>query len=120
MHQGYREDNNTYNRTKYDVPIQTGTDQIPSGNLIVANSSYYKPLKLGTAFDITYPILYANSYIAANSGGTDNYLAISFAITNTQNINLTMYEPVFIKGTLDGVIFTPISTTPLTQTIPTV
>ena len=117
MHRGYRSD--TYNKTKYEPLIQSGSDGINKDNLIVANSNgYYQNLKSGAAFNITYPILYANSSIGSNSGGDDNYLAISFIVTSTQNISLVTFKPVFIKGTLNGVIFTPISTAPLTQSIP--
>ena len=76
-------------------------------------------MKAGTAFDVTYPILYAASDINASATGTNNYIIIPFAVTITQSITLTAYKPVFIKGSLSGTTFTPISTDPLTQTIPT-
>ena len=47
------------------------------------------------------------------------YEEVNLTITITQAITLTAYKPVFIQGTLSGNIFAPISTTPLTQTLPT-
>ena len=52
----------------------------------------------------------------------DEVLQIPYIFVNAtkiQSITLTAYKPVYIKGKLSGVLFTPISTTPLTQTIPT-
>ena len=112
-------DSNTYDRIRYNQAIQCGTTAIVAKNIIVGESSGYKHLKAGTAFDLTYPILYAESAISASATGTGNYLAIAFTVTTTQSITLTAYKPVYIKGTISGKMFTPVSTTPLTQTEPT-
>lgn len=112
-------DSNTMDRIRYQQNIKCGTTAIVAGNIIVGNAGVYNHLKAGTAFDITYPILYANTAITASGTGTDNYLVRAFTVTTTQSITLTSYKPVFIKGSLNGTIFTPINTTPLTQTIPT-
>ena len=93
-----------------------------AGNIIVAganNAGTYTHLKLGNAFDTSYPILYAGSAISANSTGTNNYLIIPMGLTTTQSGTYTAYKSVYIKGTLSGTTFTPVSTAPLTQTIPT-
>lgn len=108
----------TYDRTKYNQPIKAGTTAIVGGNLIVGKDGTYTHLKLGSAFDVNYPILYADSSISASSTGTNNYLAIPFTVTTTQSITLTAYKPVYIKGTLSGSLFTPVSTAPLTQSVP--
>jgi len=110
---------NTYDRTRYQQPIKCGGAAIVAGNIIVGSGGVYKHLKAGTAFDITYQILYAGSAIAANATGTNNYVTIGFTVTTTQSITLTAYKPVYIKGKLSGTSFTPVSTAPLTQTIPT-
>ena len=110
---------NTYDRNKYVGAIKCGTTAIVAGNIIVGKDGVFHHLKDGTAFDITYPILYANSAIAANATGTDNYDIIHFTKTTTQSGNITAYLPVYIQGTLSGTTFTPVSTTPLTQTVPT-
>lgn len=112
-------DNDTYDRTKYLKNIKCGSTAIVGGNIIVGKDGLYSHLKLGNAFDITYPILYASSGIAASGTGTNNFLALPFTLTTTQSITLTAFKPVFIKGSLSGTIFTPVSTTPLTQTVPT-
>lgn len=112
-------DNDTQDRTRFAQAIKCGTNAIVAGNIIVGKDGVYSHLKLGNAFDITYPILYAVSSISASSTGTNSYLVIPLTITTTQSITLTAYKPVYIKGNLSGTIFTPISTTPLTQTVPT-
>ena len=94
---------------------------ITGGNLIVGTDAGYKHLKLGTAFDIRYPIMYAGSNISAGGTGTNNYIFhYAIGIATTQSITLTPYLPVYIKGSLDGTSFTPASTAPLTVDVPTV
>lgn len=110
---------NTYDRTRYVGTIKAGSTAIVAGNIIVAKDGTYTHLKLGNVFDVSYPILYASSPISVSSTGSNNYLIIPFAVTTTQNITLTPYKPVYIKGKLSGTLFTPVSTTPLTQTVPT-
>jgi len=66
--------------------------------------------------------MYASSAINANTtytGGWCGYLSIPFTITTTQSLTMTVGDSVYIKGTLSGNNFTPVSTTPLTQTVPT-
>ena len=111
-------DSNTYDRIRYNSPIKAAS-AITSGNIIVGNASGYHHLKTGGAFDIGYPILYSSSAIASGATGTNNYLAIALTITTTQSLTLTMYKSVYIKGTISGCTFTPVSTAPLTQTVPT-
>lgn len=109
---------NTYDRTRYACAVKAET-AITSGSIIVGTSSGYHNLKTGAAFDITYPILWAGSSISASGTGTNNYIIVPFSVSTTQSITLTAYKSVYIKGTLSGTTFTPVSTTPLTQTIPT-
>ena len=108
---------NTYDRIKYSTI--KAAEAIARYNIIVGTSAGYKHLKSGTPWDITYPILYADAALNANATGSSNYLTIPFTVTTTQNMTLTPYKPVYIEGTLDGTTFTPIDTTPLTQTVPT-
>ena len=112
-------DANTWVRIRYNGAIKCSTTAIVANNLIVGSNGTYQHLKLGKAFDITYPILFAASAIAASATGTNNYKVIPMTITTTQSITLTAYKPVYIKGKLSGTTFTPVSTTPLTQTVPT-
>lgn len=109
----------TLDRALFNATIKCGTTAIVAGNIIVGKDGIYSHLKTGNTFDITYPILYANASLSASSTGYNNYLRLPMSITATQSISLTVFKPIFIKGNLSGTIFTPISTTPLTQTIPT-
>lgn len=109
---------NTYIR--YSLGIKANT-AITSNNIIVGTDSGYNNLNSGKAFDITYPIYWAGSNIAASGIGYNNYLMYSFNFTNMQAVSSfdttpVAYKPIYIKGTLSGNTFTPISTTPLTQT----
>ena len=115
----YDTNSNNFDRNQYTGTIKCGSTAIVAGNIIVGKDGVYHHLKDGTAFDISYPILYANGAIAANATSTNNYDTLHITITTTQSISLTAYKPVYIKGTLAGKIFTPDSTTPLTQTEPT-
>lgn len=109
----------TYDRTRYSQPVKCDTTAIVAGNVIVGSNGLYHHLKLGTAFDVTYPILWAGNAISASATSTNTYMCIPTSITTTQSMTLTAYKPVFIKGNLSGTTFTPVSTTPLTQTVPT-
>lgn len=111
---------NTYDRTYLSNSGYKAKSAIVAANIIVAGSDgLYFHLKSGDAFDITYPILYASSACNANAVSNVGYIIIPFTVTTTQSISLTAYKAVYIKGTLSGTTFTPVSTTPLTQTIPT-
>ena len=113
-------DGNTYDRNRFNVSIKISSAvDCKNANIIVGKDGVYTHLKQGTPFDITYPILYLNEDKAKNGTTTNTYDCINFTITTTQSITLTQYLPVYIKGTLSGTIFTPFSTTPLTQTVPT-
>ena len=106
-------------RTRYQQPIKAES-AITAGNIIVGTSTGYHHLtKEDSSFDLAYPILYANSSIATGSTGNDNYLVVPFTVTTTQSLTLTAYKSVYIKGTIAGNTFVPVSTEPLTQTEPT-
>ncbi len=108
---------NTFDRIRYQGAVKASA-AISAGNIIVGNSGGYHHLKTGGGFDPSYPILYAGSAIASGATGTNNYTTIPFAVTKTQSITLTAYKAVYIKGTLTGPTFTPVSIAPLTQTVP--
>lgn len=112
-------DSNTFDRIRYSFPVKCGATAIVANNLIVGKDGAYTHLKLGQAFDITYPILVAAQAIAVDGTNNQTYKALPMTITTTQAITLTPYEPVYIKGKLSGTIFTPVSTAPLTQEVPT-
>jgi hypothetical protein len=114
---------NTYDRNRYNAAIKAWGTALVAGNIIVAgtgtNAGLYMHLKQNAAFDITYPILYLNEAVAASGTTTNTYDILNIATATTQTGTWTAYKPVFIKGQLSGTTFTPISATPLTQTIPT-
>ena len=113
-------DGNTYDRNVFGwTNIKAWGTALTAGNIIVGINGVFHHLKEGTAFDITYPILYLNAGVAANGTQSNVYDCLNFTITTTQSITLTQFLPVYIKGTLNGTTFTPVSTTPLTQTVPT-
>lgn len=109
---------NTYDRTRYSAAIYAKS-ALTAKHLAVGDETGFHQLNTGESFDITFPIVYINSAIAATKTGTDTYIIIPMAITTTQAITLTSYKPVYIQGTLFGKTFTPINTTPITQTEPT-
>ena len=115
----YYDTGNTYDRNRFNASIKAWGTKIIAGNIIVGINGLYHHLKEGTEFDITYPILYLNGDCNANSTTTNTYDIINFTITTTQSITLTAYKPVYIKGTLSGVLFTPYQAACLTQTVPT-
>lgn len=113
-------DTNNYDRLRYQQNIKCGSTAIVAGNIIVGRDNYtYTHLKLGGAFRLDMPILYAAGAIAVNKTGTNNYVALPFEIATTQSITFTAYAPVYLKGVMDGNTFTPDSTAAITQTIPT-
>jgi hypothetical protein len=114
--QYYTNDPNYYQRYSGSIKALSA---IVAGNVIVGTASGYFHLKTGSAFDITLPIMYAGSAISAGYTGNNNYPGFNFTITTTQSITLTSYKPVYIKGNLSGKMFTPVSTTPITQIEPT-
>jgi hypothetical protein len=120
MTRGYRAD--TYDRMILsnetikigNLPIET------SDSIIVASTAgLYHQLNNGDAFDITYPILCAGAIIDANTTTSNVYIDKPFSVLYTQNnIVLNPHKAIYIKGHLNGTVFTPVSTSPLTQTIP--
>lgn len=122
MTRGYRTANvDTYDRMKLsNTAIKADSTAIATRNIIVASTAgLYHQLNNGDAFDITYPILYASSSINANTTSSDGYIDMPFDVTYTQNMTLESHKAIYIKGSLNGTIFTPVSTAPLTQTVPT-
>lgn len=119
LNHGIDANDNTYDRNLYNGAIKCGTTAIAKNNIIVGKDGVFHQLNDGTAFDVSYQILYAGSDIAASATSTNNYDVIPFTITTTQSITLTAYKPVYIKGTLSGVLFTPYQAACLIQTVPT-
>jgi len=122
LQQGRNTTTSNATQMQHNGGVKAGSYKILNGNIVVADPTthLYKHLKDGTDFDISMPILYLASDCNANTATGNVYSEINMSKNVTQSsLTLTAYLPVFIKGTLNGIVFTPISTTPLTQTIPT-
>jgi hypothetical protein len=105
-------DSNTYDRILYARAI-IAKSAITAGRLIVADGTdRFFHLAKDVPFAIDKPILYAPSAIASGASGSSNYTVYPTGIsvrTNSGNSTLafTAYKVVYIKGTLDGLLFTP-------------
>ena len=95
--------------------IATDVDEI----IVAGTDGLYVPLNSGNAFDIKRPIFIEGTATAAGGTSTNNYYVTFANVAKTQDMTLTPQESIYIKGHLSGTTFTPVSTTPLTQTEPT-
>lgn len=100
--------------------VKVGSTAIKSVDIIVAGTDgLYIPLNSGKAFDTKRPIFCTGTATDAGGTSTNNYVATTLAVANIQDMTMTPLEPIYIKGHLSDATFTPVSTTPLTQTEPT-
>ncbi len=111
---------NYFDRINYKNSV-TAAEAIPLGRIGVFNSNG-KLIKLSTTpFDVTKPILYAGTNYTANGSHTDNYIAwgTPFSLANTvSGFSGTAGQTVYIKGTLNSTMLTPVAGV-ATTTIPT-
>ena len=114
----YHHDDDTYDRIKWNLAVKAA-EAITADTVVVGSSSGYKTAASGVTFDISYPILWADSAIASGNSATDLYSCIP-------NINLSTtkagwsgisYRQVFLVGTLTGTTVT-IDSSVFTTTIP--
>ena len=111
---------NTYDRTYINTTFKAAT-ATTAGYLLCGTDAGYKNLAKSVVFDITYPILYEGTAMAAAGTRSDGYIQIPLNLTTTNDgtsPGFTAYKMVFIKGTLSGTTFTVDSSTLFTQTIP--
>ena len=93
----------------YTYKAQTA---ITAVHVVGGTDSGYNHVDSGTAFDIRYPVLYANGAINAGSTANTGYIfhyAVNIKNSSGNNVSFTSYRPVYIKGTLSGTTFTPIT-----------
>ena len=113
---------NYYDRINYKASV-TAKEPISSARLGVFNSEEKLVLLSTTPFDVTMPILYVGTaYTDSKLTQTNNYISwgTAFSLTNTvSGFTGTAGATVYIKGTLNGKMFTPV-TEVLTTTVPTV
>ena len=97
-----------YYLRQYTIKAQSA---ITTKHIIGGTDSGYNHVD-STAFDIRYAVLYCNTSLDAGKTGSNNYLfyyAINIQNSANSNISLTAYKNVYIKGTISGNMFTPIS-----------
>ena len=112
---------NYYDRINYKASV-TAVGAIAAGRLGVFNSAGKLMLLSTTAFDVTKPILYVGTaYTTSALTQTNNYISwgTAFSLKNTvSGFSGTAGATVYIKGTLNGNMFTPAAGV-LTTTVPT-
>ena len=100
---------NEWNLRQYTLKA---VNAVTSGHIIGGTDSGYSNIDSGVAFDIRYAVLYAGSNLAAGSTGSNNFIhhySINIKNSSGTNITLTTYKNVYIKGTISGHLFTPIT-----------
>ena len=111
---------NYYDRINYKASV-TAAGAIAAGRIGVFNSAGKLILLSTAAFDVTKPILYVGTaYTASSLTQTNNYISwgMAFSLANTvSGFSGTAGAAVYIKGTLNGSMFTPAAGV-LTTTIP--
>lgn len=112
---------NYYDRIQYKASV-TAVGAIAAGRIGVFNSEGKLTLLSETPFDVTKPILYVGTaYTTSALTQTNNYISWGtvFSLANTvSGFSGAAGATVYIKGTLDGDMFTPASVV-LTTTPPT-
>ena len=98
----------TYDRVRLNNAI-TAKTAITAKYLIVGDASGYYHLGASVSFDVTKPILYAGSIIAAGSTGSNNYLSYPSITLRTflgSSWTTTSGQTLYLAGTLNGSTFT--------------
>ena len=112
---------NYYDRINYKASV-TAVGAIAAGRLGVFNSAGKLMLLSTNAFDVTKPILYVGTaYKSSALTQTNNYISwgTAFSLASTvSGFSGTAGATVYIKGTLNGSMFTPAAGV-LTTTVPT-
>lgn len=109
----------TFDRVKLSQgPMKAATNLLPNNICVAMSEQGYFPLNSGNSFDITYPIVYTYSSVNIGNNLNNVYIIVAGSISATQTITLIPKKPVYIKGSLRGTVFTPVSEAPLTQDIP--
>ena len=112
---------NYYDRINYKASV-TAVGAIAAGRLGVFNNAGKLMLLSTTAFDVTKPILYVGTaYKTSALTQTNNYISwgTAFSLASTvSGFSGTAGATVYIKGTLNGSMFTPAAGV-LTTTVPT-
>lgn len=118
MQENYNAD--TVNRTRMQNVIKASA-AITAGYIICGTASGYRNVAADVAFDLSYPLLYAGTTIAAAATGDNNFLQINgINLTNSGAVQgAAQYKTAYLKGTVSGNTFTIASSNYLTCTVPT-
>ena len=112
---------NYYDRINYKASV-TAVGAIAAGRIGVFNNAGKLMLLSTTPFDVTKPILYVGTaYATGKLTQTNNYISwgTPFSLANTvSGFSGTVGAAVYIKGTLNGSMFTPAAGV-FTTTVPT-
>lgn len=104
---GWWADGDSNDRVRYLQEV-LAKSTINAGQMIAGDAAGFAPLSFGYLFDITVPVLFAQSSISASSYGTDNYSAhpaVNLQNTKAGFIGLARGNAVFLKGTLQNTRF---------------
>ena len=117
----YSRDINYYDRERTGSSIKAET-AITAGYLCGGTSAGYKHITAGGSFDISYPVLYSQNNVSADGVDPSFFQSanINCTLTNDNTApNFTLYSAVYLKGSLQGSIFTVDPNTIFTQAVPT-
>ena len=116
-------DGNTYDRTRYSVYIKIVTAATRTWQMFVGNNDGYRRLVAGISYDLSYPLLVFSDTPAAGETKNTGYLCVSGYIYNiyvgTTVQSAAVNKLVYLKGTVNGTIFTVASSNFLTCAVPT-
>ena len=110
---------NNYDRRLHNSAIKAAA-AVTAAHLIAGTADGYKMLAASLAFDLAYPILYASAAISANATAKSAYEAIpdvNFSTTGTLQSGAAN-KILWLKGTVEGNIFTIAASDWLTTVVP--
>ena len=116
----YYTNSNNYDRRLHNSAIKAAA-AVTKAHLIAGTEAGYKNFAASLAFDLAYPILYASAAISANATAKTAYEAIpdvNFSTTGTIESG-TAAKILWLKGTVEGNIFTIAASNWLTTVVPT-
>lgn len=106
-----------YTHRRYGI-YKIGVGAIAANTIVAYDANGYIVNALTTNFDINQSILWCGTAYSANATGSNANIYeahYNVSIAGTGFSGMTLYNPIFLKGTLYNNMFTAIS---LTQTIP--
>lgn len=118
-------DGDTYDRTRVSGATKAGTGGVAASRFVVADDTGYRNLAVGSVFDITKPILWTTTAVAAGASSSSAFYSvyptcsIAQGQTTPAQTNLTIDKIAYIKGTMSGNWFTVTGAPIFTDVVPT-